>query len=167
MKWLDFAYSKEGQNLLVYGEEGVSYNWVNGYPKLAEMLFNQPGLSASQAISKYSIAAASGAYVKTMEYFEQVTNTPEQNETFANWMSGNQSDAIFLPTGMSFTKEENSKLSEIMSDINTHTSKMRDSFIMGLEPLDKFDEFVKTIKSMGIDTVISIYQDAYNRYMSK
>ena len=167
MKWLDFAYSKEGQNLLVYGEEGVSYNWVNGYPKLAEMLFNQPGLSASQAISKYSIAAASGAYVKTMEYFEQVTNTPEQNETFANWMSGNQSDAIFLPTGMSFTKEENAKLSEIMSDINTHTGKMRDSFIMGLEPLDKFDEFVKTIKSMGIDTIISIYQDAYNRYMSK
>ncbi|NMB95646.1 MAG: hypothetical protein GYA02_03410 [Clostridiaceae bacterium] len=62
LKWLDFAYSKEGQNLMVYGEEGVSYNWVNGYPKLADMIFNQPGLSGSQAISKYSVAAANNCY---------------------------------------------------------------------------------------------------------
>jgi putative aldouronate transport system substrate-binding protein len=167
LKWLDFAYSKEGQNLLVYGEEGVSYNWVDGYPKLADIIFNQTGLSPSQAIGKYSIAAAAGAYVKTQEYFEQATNTPEQNETFANWMSGNQSDAIYLPTGITMTAEESATYSEIMNDINTYANKMRDSFIMGLDPLEKFDEYVKTIESMGIDKAIAVYQAAYERFLKR
>jgi len=167
LKWLDFAYSKEGQNLMVYGEEGVSYNWVNGYPKLADMIFNQPGLSGSQAISKYSVAPASGAYAKTQEYFDQVTNNPEQQETFANWMSGNQSSAIFLPTGITLTAEESTTYSEVMNDINTYANKMRDSFIMGLEPLEKFDEYVKTMESMGIDKAIAVYQSAYDRFMKR
>ena len=39
------------------------------------------------------------------------------------------------------------------------------NFIMGRESLDKWDEFVDTLKDMGIEKVIDAYQTAYDRYM--
>ena len=40
-------------------------------------------------------------------------------------------------------------------------------FIIGKEPLDKFDEYVETIKKYGIDDVIAVKQAQYDRYIAK
>jgi len=39
--------------------------------------------------------------------------------------------------------------------------------IMGTEPVSKVDEFQKTIKDMGIDKAIEIYQRALDRYYAR
>ena len=38
---------------------------------------------------------------------------------------------------------------------------------MGLEPMDKFDDLVNTIKGFGIEEAIEIYQAALDRYNKK
>ena len=35
---------------------------------------------------------------------------------------------------------------------------------MGIEPLDKFDDFVAGIKKAGLDELLEIYNTAYQRY---
>lgn len=51
-----------------------------------------------------------------------------------------------------------------MNDINTFKDEMYLKFIMGQEPLDNFDKYVKTIEGMGLQEAIQIQQNALERY---
>ncbi|MNI78179.1 hypothetical protein D3C73_1345300 [compost metagenome] len=62
------------------------------------------------------------------------------------------------------TKEESSKFASIMTDINTYRDEMFLKFIMGVEPIDNFDKYVKKIQSMGIEEALVIQQAALDRY---
>ncbi|MFC5648747.1 hypothetical protein ACFPYJ_06320 [Paenibacillus solisilvae] len=50
-----------------------------------------------------------------------------------------------------------------MMDTQTYVSEMTLKFIKGVEPLDKFDDYVKQVKSFGIDEVTANYQHAIER----
>ena len=40
-------------------------------------------------------------------------------------------------------------------------------FIMGLEPIENYDNFVEQLKLLGIEEAIGAYQAAYDRYMAR
>ena len=40
-------------------------------------------------------------------------------------------------------------------------------YVTGVEDMSTFDSFVSKLKDMGIEEVISVYQDAYDRYMAR
>ena len=42
---------------------------------------------------------------------------------------------------------DSSRLSRIMSEVNTYVSEMSNKIIMGIEPVSKFDEFVRQLPS--------------------
>ena len=65
------------------------------------------------------------------------------------------------------TAEESNEYSLLMAEINTYVDEMYDKFIMGVEPLSKYDEYIKTIENMKIDKVTAIIQAAYERYMER
>ncbi|HBG77064.1 MAG TPA: hypothetical protein DDW86_08925 [Clostridiales bacterium] len=76
IKWLNFAYTEQGHNLLNFGIEGESYEWVDGYPKYKDVVTQNPdGLSFAQALSKFSCGSFSAAYVKDQRQFEQAVLT--------------------------------------------------------------------------------------------
>ncbi|MNY83182.1 hypothetical protein D3C86_2257680 [compost metagenome] len=54
-----------------------------------------------------------------------------------------------------------------MTDLRTYQYEMINKFIMGQEPLTKFDEFIATLKKLGIEDATKIYQTQYERYMKK
>jgi putative aldouronate transport system substrate-binding protein len=45
--------------------------------------------------------------------------------------------------------------------------EMTVKFIIGQEPLSRYDGFVQTIKNMGIDRAVEIYQTAVDRYIAR
>ena len=65
------------------------------------------------------------------------------------------------------TMEELNEHSSIMSEINTYVAESFNNFIIGAEPIDNFDKYVKTVKSMGIDRALEIQQIAYERYLDR
>ena len=69
-----------------------------------------------------------------------------------------------FPT-LAFTNEEQGIINEKYTEIETYTNEMVDKFIMGVEPLDKFDDYVKQVENMGLADVLAVYQAAYDRYM--
>ncbi|MFK7694544.1 extracellular solute-binding protein [Paenibacillus sp. HJGM_3] len=165
VKWLDYKYGQEGSLLFNFGVEGVSYKMENGYPKYTDLILNNPNkLPITQAMAQNFIANWSGPIVQDKRYIEQYFTLPEQRDAQKAWMTADHSKV--LPP-ITLTAEESSKTSSIMNDVKTYRDEMINKFIMGAEPLENFDKFVSTIKSMGIDEAIKARQAALDRYNNR
>ena len=53
-----------------------------------------------------------------------------------------------------------------MADIEIYVDEMVMKFITGREPLSNWDTYVNTVKQMGIDNVLSIYQEVVDAWNS-
>ena len=168
MKWLDYAYSEEGHMLYNFGIEGESYTMVDGYPKYTELITNNPnGLTMEQALAKYTRPTAAG-YVDE-RYMEQYYDLPAQREAAQMW-SANALLQEHGPTWRACYKlsvEESKELSEITINFDNFVQEKFTKYLMGVESLDTFDDYVKQLKDMGVNRAIQIYQTAYDRIMGK
>ncbi|MFX3636016.1 MAG: ABC transporter substrate-binding protein [Candidatus Pristimantibacillus sp.] len=163
VKYLDMGYSEQGHMLFNFGKEGVSYKLEDGYPKYADVITKNPdGLPMSQAIAQHNRASWDGIMVQDIRYSEQYQGqVPEQLQAIEIW-STPLNEKVMPP--VTPNKEESSKYAMIMTDINTYKDEMYNKFIMGEEPIENFDKYVQTLKSMGIDDAITIQQAALERY---
>ncbi|MEF3302350.1 extracellular solute-binding protein [Paenibacillus sp. GYB003] len=165
VKWLDYKYGQEGHMLFNFGIEGESYKLENGYPKYTDTIMNNPDkLPITQAMAKYFIASWSGPIVQDKRYIEQYFTMPEQREAAQTWAKAEHSKQM---PPITLTAEESSKTSSIMNDVKTYRDEMINKFIMGSEPIENFDKFVQTIKSMGIDEAIKARQAALDRFNNR
>ncbi|OUS77275.1 ABC transporter substrate-binding protein [Paenibacillus sp. MY03] len=165
IKWLDYKYGEEGHKLFNFGIEGESYNMVGEYPTYTDIIMNNPdGLPITQAMAKYFIANWSGPIVQSKYYLEQYYERQQQRDANKIWSEADHSK--LLPP-LTLTAEESSKTSSIMNDVKTYRDEMVNKFIMGVEPIDNFDNFVKTIEKMGIAEAIVANQAALDRFNSR
>lgn len=160
---LDYAYSPAGHLLYNFGIEGVSYKMVDKNPVYTELIMKNPeGLALTQVMSKYMRGHTNGPFAQDKRYLEQYYELPEQKEAIKVWSK--QEWLKYMMPPVTPTPKESEELAKIMNDINTYTEEMTLKFIMGVEPLDKFDAYVAQIKKLGIDRATQIYQAALDRY---
>ncbi|WP_127590753.1 extracellular solute-binding protein [Paenibacillus lautus] len=165
VKWIDYKYGEEGHMLFNFGVEGVSYEMKDGYPTYTdEVMKNPDGLSITQALSKYNLASYSGPFVQDRRYIEQYSALPQQKAAIETWMKA-ENDRL-MPI-ISPTAEESTRYASIMNDINTYYEEMVNKFIMGVEPISGFDQFVQTVQGMGIEEALQIQQAALDRFNSR
>lgn len=165
-RWLDYKYGEEGHMLFNFGMEGVSYTMDNGYPRFMPTVTNDPGgLPLAHSLSRHIISNFSGPLVQDKRMLEQYLGIPEQQEAIRTWNDG-INVSKYLPPLLP-TSEESTALTKIMADINTYRSEMITKFIIGSEPLDRFDKFVNTIESMGIEEATAIQQSMLDRYNAR
>lgn len=161
VKWQDYWYSQDGGDLCSYGPEGVSYVWGEDgevewiYPRLEDEELDFWTVYPLFKLHNWAYLRDSTAY----EF------QPEVYDAIETW--GSQDASWVMPDNISHTTEEERELANIMVNIETYRDEMTLKFIMGQEPLDKFDEFVQTIKSMNIDRAIEIKQAALDRYNNR
>jgi putative aldouronate transport system substrate-binding protein len=164
VKWLDYKYGEEGGMLFNFGIEGKSYEMKDGFPTYTDDIMKNPdGLSFATALGRYAIPFG-GPFVQDKRYQEQNASLPQQKEALSTWMSVDNDN--WLPP-LSLTNDESARLAAIMTDVTTYRDEMFDKFVMGIEPIDNFDTFVKTIEGMGIQEAIAIQQAAYDRYLKR
>lgn len=158
VKWLDYHYSDEGALLINYGIKDVSYTMENGEPKLTDfMLKNPKGLSFLQMAWIYKIHMA--------PYLREPINAYYISDLSRRSMEvwGQAGKDYNMPL-ISLTVDENLRQSSIMSSINAYKDEMILKFMLGIEPLSKYDEYVNQMRKMGIDDVVKIQQTALDRY---
>ncbi|CAN7761247.1 extracellular solute-binding protein [Paenibacillus sp. LjRoot153] len=159
--WLDFGYSPEGSILYNFGVEGESYTLVNGMPQYTELILNNPqNLSVSQALSAYALQTISGPFASDSDADKQWHADAVQADAMAKWIQADHSKE--LPNIWMYV-EEQKKFASIMNDLTTYTNEMIDKFITGVEPLDQFDQYLKTLTKLRIEDAISLNQAAYDR----
>jgi putative aldouronate transport system substrate-binding protein len=163
--WLDYGYSQEGFLLYNFGVEGESYTMVDKKPKFTDLILHNPkGLTIAQALSTYSLLGSGGPFEYSGDGYVQYNPYPEQIDAKAVWAKADHSK--LLPP-VSLTSDEQGKYAAIMTDLETYKNEMIDKFITGAESLDKFDDYIKTLKKLGIEDATKLYQAAYDRYMKK
>ncbi|GIP39334.1 sugar ABC transporter permease [Paenibacillus sp. J31TS4] len=165
IKWLDYKYGQEGHMLFNFGIEGTTYKMENGYPKYTDLILNPPDkLPIAQAMAKYFQASYSGPFLQDKRYIEQFYTLPEQRDAQKAWM---QADHAKLLPPITLTADESSKTASIMNDVKTYRDEMINKFIMGAEPIENFDKFVKTINGMGLSEAVKARQAALDRYNNR
>lgn len=161
VKWFDYAYSKEGYMLFNYGIEGTSYKMVDGKPQFSELLTkNAEGLDFWTVVNKYKLEV--GPYLRDYKAVPEFTKI--DLDCMDKWTKAG-TDYVIPPTNL--TPEESENYSGIMGDIGTYKDEMVLKFIMGKEPLSKFDDFVEQLKKMRIQEAIKIQQAALDRYNNR
>lgn len=166
VKWLDFGYSEEGHMLFNFGIEGESYEMIDGFPTYTEEVTDNPdGLPMANALGQYIRGNYGGPLIQDVRYLEQYLELPEQKEAVKLWEETAENKINMPPVTMN--AEESDEYNSIMGDLNTYYDEFVIRFIMGEEPLDNFDEFVATLKGMGIDTAVELQQAALDRYLAR
>ena len=166
VKLLDYAYSEEGHMLYNFGIEGESYTDVDGYPTYTEKITSNPdGLSMTASLAQYALSCGKGPFVQDKRYMEQYASLPQQQSALTSWMDTNMKNHripnINLPV------EKQSEIATTVENINTYKSEMQAKFIMGVEPISKFEDYKKQLTERGLDKYITYYQEAYDSYMSR
>ena len=166
LKLLDYGYSEEGCMLFNFGIENESYTMVDGYPTFTEdITSNKEGLSMAVAMAKYTRSHAEGAFIQDKRYMEQYAQLPQQKQSLENWMHSDASKYAMPPVVL--TIEQQTELASSIDAIKTYVDEMTTKFIMGTEPIEKFDEFRNELKKRNVEKYIQYTQEAYERYMSR
>lgn len=153
LRWLDYAFSEEGNLLFNFGAEGVSFEMVDGKPQYIE------GIVREQHI----MARNGWALKQDIDYFRQIT-AKFGLDAIDVWKDAN-TDRI-LPQ-LSFKQDEDERIADILPDIEKYADDTINKFVLNEESLDNYDNFVAQLKEMGIEEILDIYQEAYDRYQKR
>lgn len=166
-KWVDYHYSTVGHNLLNFGIEGESYNMVDGTPTFTDLIVANPeGKSVELALAKFSMGGICEAFFHDplvrfarMGTFEEQRKSIERTQTI---------DLTHKMPNVTPTAEESSRLANIMSEADTYLDECWIKFIKGQMNLEgDYDKFVKTLRGLGVEDAIEIYQGALDRYNAR
>lgn len=166
-KFINYGYTEEGQMLMNFGIEGESYTMVDGYPTYTDVIMKNPdGLNISQAMAQYQRAWSNGPFLQKEEYVEQYYVLEQQKQALDVW---SVSDAIkYQLPAVVIAEEDAAGLSKLKADIDVYIGEMLVKFVTGQVSLDAFEtEYLPTLKKMGIETVISMYQRALDNYNAR
>lgn len=170
-KVLDYGWSEEGNRILNWGIEGVSYEFVDGWPKLTDaIIHNDQGLLPSEAFSLYR--NLNGPYpmdhsqrLESKRDYSLAAGETDQNLASLDlWSSSaNGLRAVGLPT-TTMLAEESAAYANSFNEVCTYAEEMFAKFVMGTESLDKYEDYQKNLNALGLQTVLDLQAGALVRY---
>ena len=168
VRLLDYFFSEEGSTLLNWGIKGETYDvdkdgnlYFTDY-----VLNNADGKTPQQAFAEkyYSRSGAPGVTrydaMRALEAnFSEEIQT--QREASIQYSMENSREAIFIVPILE--KDESDAIATPLTDVGTYIGEMQSKFLLGKEPLSKFDDFIASLKDVGINEILNTYQTAYER----
>lgn len=164
LRFMDYGYSEEGAYLMNCGIYNVDYTGIdeNGRVNYIDKYLENGNATYSELKSVFR--SNGGAYLKPVPTLFNPAYFVEGTTEIIDLRVGNTDNVMPSTT---LTVDENFENAEIMTDIRAYVSEMEDKFIMGLEPLTGFNDYVKVIEQMGISRAIEIQQAALDRYNAR
>ncbi|NLC68519.1 MAG: hypothetical protein GX754_06990 [Clostridiaceae bacterium] len=163
MKWFDFWFTEEGNDLLNWGIKGVSYTEVGGKRQYTDTILKDPELVPSTALSKYAyptfvgVQSAQAAFALADDFEKKCREI---------WAKTDISGAAEPFTA--FTNDEQAINSQYSTDLSTIKDSWRDRFITGEKNVDTdWEEYINELKKYHVEDLIKINQAATDRYLKK
>lgn len=175
LRWVDYFYSAEGSDYLINGPEGAYWQWETNDAGEKVRVHTQKDVDPAQY--ENGRAAATPAYGLAIPNLSspadisdiRIEANQEPDATFAEFIKKESDEKIkpyvelAYPT-LYLSNEESDQVQATATDLQTYIEQMEAKFITGVEPLDNWDKYVKTIQSMGVDEYVKVYQTAYDRW---
>ncbi|MFD1956789.1 ABC transporter substrate-binding protein [Paenibacillus thailandensis] len=167
LRWIDYFYGDEGAKFYFMGLKDKTYieNPDGSLEYVKEITDNPDGLTQDQASVKYFtwMGGSYPAFAK-QAYFRGSESLPEALASAEKV----KNDAVKeIWTSFNFTEEETGFMSSTGADISSYISEMESKFINGSASFDEWDNYVATLKKMGSDEYMKVYQAAYDRYKAE
>lgn len=166
--WADYFYSEEGAMLAWMGVEGETYQWNNdgtwewilgkGYGDDISTI--RSGQTMQGAFNHPSLRPAA---------WLDMSPEIDPDEVYLQKERGKAAEhgAYALPA-MSYTEEEKEELAYVSADISSYVGTYRAQVAVGEINLEEtWDDYVKTLKQMGLDSMMEIYNRAYQDALSE
>lgn len=166
LKWLDNFFGGKGLEYMNFGEEGKTFQWVDGYPKITDYILKNPEGKDVTSMFAMNINAYESSFptLQDWRYYEQ-SLSEWGREAILTW--ADSADVSGILPKLSFTEEESEQNTKIMSQIDTYASEAINKMVIGSEPVESLETVRQDIKKMGIDQVLSNYNAAYERYKKR
>lgn len=162
IKYFDYWYTEEGRRLANFGVEGITYQLVDGKPKFTDEILKSGAVT--QTLWKYGVNLEFG-YHQDFEYERQYLN-PVAEKGMSEYIN-NKYPRQQIPT-LAYTSAEESKLKNLESNIKTYVMESSQKWVLGAEPVEgNYNAFVAQLKTMGVEEVLKIKNEAYARYVKK
>ncbi|OXM85450.1 extracellular solute-binding protein [Paenibacillus rigui] len=172
VKLMDWMYSEEAFRLMNFGIEGLHYTLDGSDRPVYKKEFVETFIH-SQPTPYYALYSELGCcqlsftpyYSNTMSQFqiERMTGTwDELNEQYWNIVA---SDPAYEPLAMEppLTSREAARVRDINTLLNDRLDKEFDKFIMGLKPLQEYDQVIRQARELGAGELEDIYNKASAR----
>lgn len=171
MELVNYLFSEEGQQLFNWGVEGEAYTLnANGEPEYTDMMINDPD-------TPYLFTAYLYASNTASEYAPSIMDVSKQYYSFDDiawaayemYLDDGADGSYNYPEGAVLTADELTQSVSISSDVETYVDTQILAFVTGQTPLtdDSWSDFQMQLTSMGIEKVVELKQDAYDRYADK
>lgn len=163
IKYFDFWFSEEGRRLMNFGIEGQQYEMVDGKPKFKEEILN--GKKPPVVLLHDIGAQLPVGFQQDFSYEEQIMD-PIAREGVKMYMDNKYCIDQFPK--VTLTPEEKSAFDDKWPAISTYIRETTQRWVLGGEPVEgNFENYIAKLKSMGMDEMITIYQNAYDRYQKQ
>ena len=168
LRWVDYLYGEEGTILTWGGVEGKTYQWIDENT-WDWMLPEGSDVSVVTFRANNTIQGGIGYPSGDTSLFESnfwshQTNALENSLNTVKRVPASQYATMAYPALM-FSSAEQEEIAFAMADIKNYTEQSIADFITGLTDIQsEWDNYVSTVRSMGIDNVIEIYQNKYDAY---
>ncbi|MHA6481709.1 extracellular solute-binding protein [Paenibacillus sp. strain BS8-2] len=162
IRWVDYLYGEEGRRLVWMGVEGEDYkvnddgtwNWI-----LAE------GQAATDKRGIATIQPGGSEVGGPPEFWTKINDKLERhlidNRNQVNPFGVTEYPLIYLEDA------KQKQVNAVQTDISGFVSQKMAQFIIGRESIDEsWESYVQTLNQMGIDSLIEIYDEAFQQYSS-
>ncbi len=153
-RYVDWFYSPEGQEIISWGEEGVTYEVVDGKKQFiledGELARNKYGFGTYGLYQVMDPASNEALYTE-----ENVENAHEA----VNYTMEKANPIMWLP----IEEADQITAAALVETINTYSQEQISAFILGERDLSEWDQYVEEIKAMGVQEVLDIYTRAYDK----
>ncbi|MGX7418237.1 extracellular solute-binding protein [Carnobacterium gallinarum] len=175
LRWVDYFYSEEGSEYLNNGPENAFWKWATNDAGEKVRVYADNVDKKKLEDERGKVTPNYGLTVPTVgidlkpEQTIRMNANDKPNVLFTEWVNKETSEKITPYAEVAFplvylTKEESDKVRDTTTDLTAYVEQMEAKFITGVEPLSKWDDYVKTINSMGIKEYVATYQEAYDRW---
>ena len=159
-RFLDYAYTEEGSLFFSYGEEGFSWDYVDGKPTFKDIITDNPETPDAQA-ARYFVAQFAKFSLHALD-----TRSHMGAEVLSIQTAFESNMAKYAYPTVTYTEDE-VKIASKWNDIDTACREKILGFILGTEDLADWDSFIDEINNMGLQDVLKVRQDAYDRYKAR
>lgn len=171
-QWENFFWTEAGYYLANYGTEGESYHMDGDTPvfdwdqPLTVTGRNAPNAEMAQQL--FTMLRFASFYVDN----DMLLATFPQSglDAVKLWTVEGSTDARNYPSGAkgSFTTDESLEIAEFENDMLTTAQESAMKFLDGSVELndENWDAYVQTVRDMGMDRLLEIYQNVYDEYMA-
>lgn len=170
LRWIDHFYSKEGYEYLYYGPEGAYWEFENGQGSPRQLTDQAKNAENPEEFR----ATITPAYGITVPGYSTALDPIEKKDTrFDDFIEKETQDKIIQYGELIFpliylTSEEQEEINSLKVELETYMIENEAQFINGSKELNdqNWQDYLETMKQIGSERLVDIYQKAYDRWKS-